>query len=97
MTLGATPIRNSIDILMALDLEEQDRVPSEQPATNTQTPVSNQTDAAILSALREPLSKDQLLQHLGLPIQEVNIALTKLELLGKVKSEHGILRAVNVI
>lgn len=91
MTLGATPIRSSADILAALRLEESDRLASTQTTANA--PESTDLDARIFTLLREPISKDLLIQKLAIPITEANIAISKMELQGKIRSVNGMLRA----
>lgn len=92
MTLGATPIRSAGDILLALHLEESHmHIPL--PLSHTTTIGAATTiESKILSLLREPMSKDQLLALLDIPTTAANIAITKLELSGLVKSERGTIR-----
>jgi DNA processing protein len=93
MTLGATPIRSADDLLLALHLDESDMLLPVPTARNTHDMTDLHT--RIMDLLREPLTKDVLLTKLQIPAQEVNIAITALELSGRVKNERGTLRAIS--
>ena len=80
--LGATPIRNSDDVLEALHLEkgEQEEYDLSELSEDEQK---------IVLALNEPLSKDELLRQNVLPTEKLNATLTLLEIKGLVKEQGG--------
>ncbi|MDO8561282.1 MAG: DNA-processing protein DprA [bacterium] len=86
LKLGATPVTSPEDILRALGIkfEEKEKV--------SRTDVS-EDEARILEIISEPLSRDELIQTLELPISEANILLSTMEIKGLIVEELGVVRA----
>ncbi len=80
--LGATPIRNSDDILDALDMEKTEK-------EETDLSELSEEEQKIIIALAEPLSKDELLRQNILPAEKTNATLTLLEIKGIIKEVGG--------
>lgn len=87
MKLGATPVTSSDDILEALGIDVTAAPAS--PALPTHLTESEQN---ILSLLHEPLERDTLIRHSGLPAQEANILLMKMEMNDQITSDQNIYR-----
>lgn len=85
LKLGATPVTTPEDIVSALNLE-----------INTDTQVHRKTsmlskeEFAILTALSEPKDHNRLIRELPYPPETTLILLTRMELLGVVQSQNGI-------
>ncbi|OGG71595.1 DNA protecting protein DprA [Candidatus Kaiserbacteria bacterium RIFCSPLOWO2_01_FULL_51_21] len=82
LSLGATPVTSSEDILKALHIE---------PAPK---PIAERTDLSeaerrVLRALVEPRTRDELLASLALPASEANILLSTMELKGLIAARLG--------
>ncbi|HEX8994380.1 MAG TPA: DNA-processing protein DprA [Candidatus Paceibacterota bacterium] len=83
---GATLIRSSDDILEALGLRSSTD-PRESPRT---LPLDlGENEYALLSALTEPLTRDELIERSGLAAQHANIALSSLSIRGLVIERLG--------
>ncbi|MDQ5952987.1 MAG: processing protein [Patescibacteria group bacterium] len=78
---GATPVTKSSDILEALGLTPKEQV---EVATN----LTNE-EKLIFDTLREPLLKEELAILLQKPINEINIAVTMLEIKGVIRQSNG--------
>lgn len=85
LRLGATPIRNSADILEALGFENTRDAHIPENLT--------ESEKKVLELLREPVPKETLLLALSLPIQEANVLLATMELRGLLYEHMGLLRA----
>ena len=95
LRLGATPIRNSEDIIEALGIEKID---DDSDANNIEqkrlllfqglTP----DERLVASALSEPLSRDTLLRAIALPTSQTNTIIMMLILKGVVIESGGMLR-----
>ncbi len=85
LKLGATPVTEPSDILDVLGL---DRQIDAQTASLHDLNLPND-ELAILNALDEAKSKDELLEASKLPISKFNITFSKLELKGFIKEELG--------
>lgn len=84
LTLGATPIRTSHDILDALHLESIH-------ATTTDKQLS-ETDKAILHLL--PATREYITDTLGLPVHTVSVHLSSLELRGHIYESLGMIHTL---
>lgn len=73
LRLGATPIRNSDDILEALGIADHKRESADHLALT-------ESEQAVIALLAEPRTKDELIRALDLPTHEAQILLTKMEL-----------------
>lgn len=83
--LGATPITSSDDLLQALGIE---------PTTDNLPPTTRYKDCTaeellVIELLRNPLSRDDLIDSLDLPVSQVNTLLSLMELKGLVKETSG--------
>ena len=78
---GATPVTKSSDILEALGLTPKEQV---DVATNL-----TDEEKLIFDVLREPLLKEELAILLRKPINEINIAVTMLEIKGVIRQKDG--------
>jgi DNA processing protein len=86
LRLGATPITSSQDILKELGLEAKD-VP-------LSALVVNEKEGLILDALKEPKTKDQLMDTLEMDSSEINVVLSTLEIKGLIKETYGIIERI---
>ncbi|NBD74138.1 DNA-protecting protein DprA [Patescibacteria group bacterium] len=85
LKLGATPVTSSQDILDVLRI---DRTPA---PTHHQLDL-NKPAHAVLAALDEPCTTDELAERTGLSAHELNTLLTQLELSGHVEHRDGMIR-----
>jgi DNA processing protein len=85
---GATPITSGEDLLEALGFEkEKDGVVQNKLFED----LSNE-EKKVLEILREPCEKDELIDSLGMPVQEANALLSVMEIKGLIKEEFGEIR-----
>jgi DNA processing protein len=86
---GAVPITCTEDLLEVLGLNKE--------STQQELSLENFTEKElhILRALREPKSRDELVSELSLPVHEINITLSMLEIKGAIKEESGFLHKVS--
>lgn len=82
LQLGATPITNAHDLLEALGFA------SGESATRDYSACSKE-ELRIIELLREPLSRDNLLDMLDIPISQANALLSFMELKGLIKESAG--------
>lgn len=89
---GARLVQNSSDILhqFRIALDESGTAPRDLPATDNFTDV----EKIILTNLKEPKTKEYLMENLGLDIGEFLTAVTMLEMKGYLKEEVGTIRRV---
>lgn len=82
---GATPVSSVNDILDSFDIAE--------PEGNMKIDFKNETlspiEEKIISALSEPIQKDDLIRKLGLPATKINPALSMMQLNGIIKESNG--------
>lgn len=81
--LGATPITETKDILEALGFEAEE-------TDNTPTNLSP-VEQTIYDVLREPCTRDELASRLSLPVSELNMHVTLLELRNVLSEVNGVL------
>ena len=86
LKLGATPVTEPADILRALGIAEEAR-----EAAASRADVS-ENERRVLEAIRTPISRDELLATLELPISEANILLSTMEIKGLIIEELGVVR-----
>lgn len=84
LRLGATPITKSEDILEALHLGTAEK--------STAIENLSEIEQKILEKLYAPRSRDELIDELELPVQEIQITLARLELRGIIVEEMGEIR-----
>jgi DNA processing protein len=89
---GARLVQNSSDILhqFRIALDESGTAPRDLPATDNFTDV----EKVILTNLKEPKTKEYLMENLDLDIGEFLTAVTMLEMKGYLKEEVGTIRRV---
>ena len=85
LKLGATPITSVEDLLQALGLAPR------EPRTILRTDITDD-ERTILEILASPLSRDELLDNLDLPVSEANILLSMMEIKGLIAEELGVVR-----
>lgn len=78
---GAALIRNGKDILRELDLDIN---PTPQSSVEL-----SEDERLILKAINKPLSKDDLIQKVEIPVSRINILLSQMELKGAIKEANG--------
>ena len=83
LTLGATPIRTSFDILQAVGIA------SDESKTSFSLEDLSEDEKVLFDALKIPLERDELIRISKLPNQRFNAALTLLELRGAVHQTLG--------
>lgn len=86
--MGATPITGAEDILDAFELAQ----PGENLKINLEDGSFSPLEKEILSALLEPIAKDDLIRKIGRPAPEINSALTMMQLNGIIKESGGEIR-----
>lgn len=87
LKLGATPVTESSDILRALGVELKD---TSKDALKLNLTSKEQEVYNILS--RDTLTRDELIDKLGMPITETNILLSAMEIKGLIKEALGNIR-----
>jgi len=83
LRLGATPITHSLDVLEALHIEHTEK-----------SPISNVGDLSkneqkVITLIQSPLSRDELIEQLELPTQEVQVLLSAMEIKGLITERLG--------
>ncbi len=81
---GAVLIRDSDDILQVLGIK-----PSDKPVQQSLPTDLTDAEAKILTALTEPLARDELIEQTGLTAQSANIALSSLLIRGLLDERLG--------
>ncbi len=85
LKLGATPITSIEDLLQALNL-----VPRERREILRGDVTDD--EMRVLEILASPVSRDELIDSLGLPVSEANILLSMMEIKGLIVEELGVVR-----
>lgn len=86
---GATPITESGDILDAFGIKRNDEVSVDIVEKNL-----GENEKKVLQFLEHPMSRDELLSALTLPIKDVHILLSSMELRGLIVERLGEIRRV---
>lgn len=86
LKLGATPVTESGDILRALGIKVEER-----EAASSRADLSD-NERRVLDLIKNPMSRDDLIESLELPISEVNILLSTMEIKGLIVEELGVVR-----
>jgi DNA processing protein len=81
---GATPIFKSEDILEALDITPDSQIVKHRVFDNL-----GEDEKKIVELLKEPLTKDELLEKLEMDISRANILLSSMEIKGMIKESYG--------
>ncbi|MFH0755152.1 MAG: DNA-processing protein DprA [bacterium] len=90
LRLGATPIRNSEDILEALGFKIN------KISQNSKLKYSDCSDEELLivKILKEPLSKDELIRAMKMPISKASVVISIMEIKGLIKESLGEIRLI---
>jgi DNA processing protein len=86
LRLGATPIRRSEDILEALGFN------TEEKQQTLDLKDLSEKEKKVVEILNTPMPRDELIAELDLPIQEVNVTLSAMEIKGIIKESYGEMR-----
>ena len=86
--LGATPIRSSEDILEALGL----KIDEEPKNLELKYTDCSDEEMTIVKILSEPMTKDDLMRELKMPISKINIIISIMEIKGLIKESMGEIR-----
>ena len=89
LRLGATPIRKSGDILEALGFNIEEK----QQSLDFED--LSEKEKEVIEALKTPMSRDDLIALLNLPIQEINVTISAMEIKGIIKESMGEMRINN--
>ena len=84
LKLGATPVTEPDDIVRALGLEPRERAHDALDLSDNET--------ALIAALEEPRTRDELCELLGIDSAALSATLTLLEIKGHIKEELGVVR-----
>ena len=87
LRLGAIPATSPGDILATLGLEE-----SKSAALELRTDLSD-IERRVLQLVASPLSRDELIRALELPITEANVLLSAMEIKGLISESLGVVRS----
>ena len=88
MRLGATPVTSSEDILVALGIAAREDAAGLSSLRND----LSREELRVFEALASPISRDQLIESLALPITEANVLLSTMEIKGLIVEELGVVR-----
>ncbi|MBI2612578.1 DNA-protecting protein DprA [Candidatus Kaiserbacteria bacterium] len=88
LRLGATPVTSPEDILVALGIAKRDE---SETLTSLREDLSDE-ELRVIEIIKSPLSRDELIQTLELPITEANILLSTMEIKGLIIEELGVVR-----
>jgi DNA processing protein len=88
LRLGATPITKSEDIIEALGFKKKEN----QPSFEFKYKDCSAEEMKIIHTLLEPMSREDLIQKLRMPIGKINTLLSILEIKGAIKESMGELR-----
>ena len=83
--MGAVPVSSAEDILDAFDVPRENENLKFDIETQNFSPIEQK----IISAISEPISKDDLIRKLKLPANEINPALSMLQINGIIKESSG--------
>ena len=88
LRLGATPVTRADDILVALGIEKHDAA---ENLTSLREDLSPE-EIRVIEKIRAPLSRNELIEALELPISEANVLLSTMEIKGLIAEELGVVR-----
>jgi len=87
LRLGATPVTAAEDVLAALGITA-----SESRTLNSLREDLSPLETKVFNIIASPLSRDELLTSLGMPISEANVLLSTMEIKGLIVEEMGVVR-----
>lgn len=85
LSQGAAPVRDATDVLVALGLDHQ----RHRTHRDTRVPPSPDDRVVLEALVQQPLTFDQLVQRVGLPIHDVAVRIGHLESQGWVTANAG--------
>ena len=88
LRLGATPVTSPEDILVALGIAAREDAAGLSSLRND----LSREELRVFEALASPISRDQLIESLALPITEANVLLSTMEIKGLIVEELGVVR-----
>jgi DNA processing protein len=88
LRLGAAAVTSPEDVLAALGIEKREGAASFSQLREDLSP----QELRVFDIIASPLSRDELLAALGLPITEANVLLSTMELRGLIVEELGVVR-----
>ncbi len=88
LRLGATPVTNPEDILVALGIAKRD---ASETLTSLREDLS-EGERRVIEIIHSPLSREELIQTLDIPITDANILLSTMEIKGLIIEELGLVR-----
>ena len=88
--LGATPVRSAEDVLEALGFEIKNKEEKQEALWRDLSP----EEKKVVDMLREPISRDELIKELGMPVPQANALLSIMEIKEIIKEELGEIRLV---
>lgn len=86
LKLGAAPATEPADVLKALGIEKR------EPLSLALREDISPEEARVLARIANPLSRDDLIDALGLSVTEATILLSTMEIKGLIAEEYGIVR-----
>ena len=87
LRLGATAVTTPEDILVALGIRARER----EDLTSLREDLSEE-ERRVIEIVKAPVSRDELIEALALPITEANVLLSVMEIKGLIKEELGFVR-----
>ncbi|KKW46420.1 DNA protecting protein DprA [Candidatus Kaiserbacteria bacterium RIFCSPHIGHO2_02_FULL_59_21] len=87
LRLGATPVTSAEDILVALGIEKREG----ENLTSLRADLSPE-EIRVIEIIKSPLSRNDLIDALALPITEANVLLSAMEIKGLIIEELGFVR-----
>ena len=87
LRLGATPVTSADDILVALGITKRDA----GTLTSLRDDLSDE-EKRVIEIIKSPLSRNELIEALELPITEANVLLSTMEIKGLIAEELGVVR-----
>lgn len=88
LRLGATAVTSPEDILVALGIAKRDNA---ETLSSLRADLS-EDELRVIEVLHAPLSRDELIQALELPITDANVLLSTMEIKGLLVEELGVVR-----
>ncbi len=88
LRLGATAITSADDVLVALGIQKRD---ASENLTSLRADLS-EDEIRVIEIIRSPLSRNDLLEALEMPISEANVLLSTMEIKGLITEELGVVR-----
>jgi len=85
LRLGATPIRNSNDILEALGFDIENKIVNKEKEYEN----CSKEEKIILNILSEPISRDELIRRSEIPVSELGAILSIMEIKGLIREFMG--------